>query len=71
MAAILDFQLERFYLFIYFIFIYLFIFFFYFFIYFFFLIYLCFLPSFKLIGLSVQDKKRKTDFQDAAILYFR
>ena len=24
----------------------------------------CFLPSFKSIGLSVQEKKRKTDFQD-------
>ena len=53
-------------LFIYFIF--------YFILFFFFLIYkspLCFLPSFKSIGLLVQEKKRKTDFQDVAILYFR
>ena len=57
MAAILDFWLERFYLFIYL-----------------FLIYkspLCFLPSFKSIGLSVQEKKQKTDFQNGAIFYFR
>ena len=61
MAASLDFQLERF-LFIY-LFIYLFMF-----------DYkspLYFLPRFKSIGLSIQKKKRKTDFQDAAILYFR
>ena len=32
---------------------------------------LCFLPSFKPIGLSVQEKKGKTDFQDVAILYFQ
>ena len=59
MAAIMGFQLERFYLF--------------------FLIYkspLYFLPSFKSIGLSVQKKKRKIDFQDvrhvaAAILDFQ
>ena len=56
------FFLERFYLYVFIIYL------------FFFFIYkspLCFLPSFKSLGLSVQEKKPKTDFQDAAILYFR
>ena len=52
-AAILDFQSVRFELF--------------FFFFFFFLINKssrCFLPSFKLIGLSVQEKNRKIHFQE-------
>ena len=49
MAAIMDFRSEQFYFF------------------FFFLIYKssrCFVPSFKSISLSVQEKKRKIDFPD-------
>ena len=53
MAAILDFRLERFCLFIYLIL----------------KSHLCFLQSFKSVGLSVQEEKRKIDFQDKTILY--